>query len=214
MGRPLFIVFEGIDGSGTTTQSELLAFHLTRLGHQVVRTREPGGTPLAERIRHLLLDCESGNMHLLTELFLYAASRAQHVSELIIPSLQAGIPVICDRFIASTLAYQGYGRMIDLEVIKQVNDIAVRGCAPDVTIFLDLPVEIAAVRRRKRGHPQDRLEAAGDEFQERVLQGYRKIAVQYPKTSLVMDGDMDPDKLAETIQKELLMHWPCFPYSV
>lgn len=212
LGRPLFIVFEGIDGSGTTTQSDLLARYVTQLGHPVLHTREPGGTPLAERIRHLVLDGENESMQPLAELFLYAASRAQLVGELIMPALETGTAVICDRYTASTLAYQGYGRQLAVDVVLQVNQIAARGCTPDATVYLDLSVSIASARRRSRGLPEDRLEAAGDEFQERVLMGYRKIAAQHPETALVMDGALGPEELAEAIRKELARRWPRFPY--
>lgn len=214
MARPLFIVFEGIDGSGTTTQSQMLASHVAQLGYPVVHTREPGGTPLAERIRRLVLDRGSEDVHHLAELLLYAASRAQHVGEVIAPSLQAGTPVICDRYVASTLAYQGYGRQLDLQVVLQVNAIAAGGCLPDATVYLDLPVAAAIARRRTRGLPEDRLEAAGAAFQERVLAGYRQLVAQDPDTTVVLDGGIGRNDLAQMIRQELTQRWPRFPFSM
>jgi dTMP kinase len=214
LARPLFIVFEGIDGSGTTTQSQMLASHVAQLGYPVVHTREPGGTPLAERIRRLVLDRGSEGVHPLAELLLYAASRAQHVGEVIAPSLQAGTPVICDRYVASTLAYQGYGRQLDLQVVLQVNAIAARGCLPDATVYLDLPVAAAMARQRTRGLPEDRLEAAGVAFQERVLAGYRQLVAQDPDTTVVLDGGIGRNDLAQTIRQELTQRWPRFPFSM
>lgn len=213
MSRPLFIVFEGIDGSGTTTQSQMLASHVVQLGYPVVHTREPGGTPLAERIRRLVLDRGNEEIHRLAELFLYAASRAQHVGEVIAPSLQAGTPVICDRYVASTLAYQGYGRQLDLQAVLQVNAIAAGGWHPDSTVYLDLPVAAAAARRRARGLPEDRLEAAGDSFQERVLAGYRQLAAQDPDTTVVLDARVGREDLAQMVQQRLMQRWPRFPFS-
>lgn len=213
MTRPLFIVFEGIDGSGTTTQSQMLASHVAQLGHPVVHTREPGGTPLAEKIRRLLLDRETGDVQPLTELLLCAASRAQHVGEVIAPSLQAGTPVVCDRYVASTLAYQGYGRQLDLQMVLQVNAVAARGILPDSTVYLDLPIAAASARRRTRGLPEDRLEGAGDAFQERVLAGYRQLAAQHPDTTLVLDGAIAKNELAQAIWRKLMQRWPRFPFS-
>ncbi len=214
MHRALFIVYEGIDGSGTTTQSKLLADYIQEeLGHPVVFTREPGGTPLAERIRALVLDPEAREMHCRAELFLYAASRAQHVQELIKPALQTGSPVICDRFTDSTLAYQGYGRNLDLGQVAKINDMAIESCSPDLTIYLDLSVEEARKRRQERASRPDRLESAGEELQERVCRAYRKIASQKPETSLVLDAAMGARELAAVIQSELRARWPEFPFG-
>ena len=212
--RALFIVFEGIDGSGTTTQSDLLATYIQEnLGIHAVQTREPGGTPLAEKIRCLVLDPEAREMHFSTELFLYAASRAQHVEELIKPALQAGTPVICDRFTDSTLAYQGYGRGLDIGYIAQVNGMAAGGCIPDLTFYLDVPVEVARERRRQRESRLDRLEAAGDDLQKRVCRGYKKIACQKPGESLILDATRSAGKLAAEVLDELRARWPGFPFG-
>ena len=212
MHRAIFIVFEGIDGSGTTTQSKLLASYMEEeLGIPPVYTREPGGTPLAEKIRDLVLDPDNEEVTPETELFLYAASRAQHVDRVIRPAFQGGKPVICDRFTSSTLAYQGYGRGLDLEMVLKVNAWAVRGCWPDTTIFLDLPVGEATNRRRNRVGRPDRLEEAGNEFQEKVKRAYLEIASHNQENSLVLDATLSCQELAEKTRAELWARWPKFP---
>tara|TARA_Y100000588_G_scaffold288567_2_gene306978 strand:- start:883 stop:1527 length:645 start_codon:yes stop_codon:yes gene_type:complete len=214
LSTPLFIVFEGIDGSGTTTQVNWLKDNIETINcAEVVVTREPGGTPLAESIRQLVLDPEAAEMHFKTELLLYAASRAQHVHELILPELQAGRPVLCDRYIASTLAYQGYGRGLDLSMIKKINEMVVGDCLPDLTIYLDLPVSVASQRRQHREEPEDRLERAGDELQARVAQGYRELAAEQHTSSLLLDGTMSEENLAKEIHRQLSTRWPSFPFK-
>jgi len=204
----LFIVFEGVDGSGTTTQAELLARFLEELGHAVVLTREPGGTPTAERIRELVLNPELRETTHLTELFLYAASRAQHVEEKIVPSLAEGKIVICDRFTASTLAYQAYGRGLDIELVEKINSYAVGDCCPDLTIFLELSIEEARQRRLRRAVAPDRLEEAGDRLQMAVARAYKEIAHQQADFSLVVDARPAPETIAESIFQELVERWP------
>ena len=212
VSRSLFVVFEGIDGSGTTTQCDLLASWVeTELGHPVVRTREPGGTPLGEAIRGLVLDPARGPVSDLAELFLYAAGRAQHSALLIAPALAAGKLVASDRYADSTMAYQGYGRGLDRAMVATVNRAAVDNCTPDATVYLDLPVELARDRRQRRGGRPDRLEAAGDELQERVRQGYLEIARANPNAPILLDGSMNPDHLAQRIRAELRSWWPQFP---
>ena len=205
-----FIVFEGIDGSGTTTQCLLLAAHLDSVGIPVTLTREPGGTPAAEQIRNLVLDPKLGEISHMAELFLYAASRSQHVEELIIPSLERGEVVICDRYIASSLAYQGFGRGLDLGVVSQVNQLAVGECCPDLTIYLDLPTEVARTRRDQRGGEVDRLEQLGEGLQERVARGYREIAAGEEK-ALVFDARLTKERLALSIRDALRERWSWFP---
>lgn len=214
MSNPLFIVFEGIDGSGTTTQvGRLKEFVENECGAEVVATREPGGTPLAERIRQLVLDPDVEGMNYKTELLLYAASRVQHVHERILPALQAGKPVLCDRYVASSLAYQGHGRGLDLPMVNQVNELAVGTCLPDLTIYLDLPVPVARQRRQHRADRPDRLEQAGDELQERVAQGYREVAAEEPAASLLLDATISEESLAKEIRRQLSARWPLFPYK-
>ena len=212
MHRPLFIVFEGIDGSGTTTQSRLLVnFLRSECSADVVHTREPGGTPLAERIRALVLDPNAEEMDFRTELLLYAAGRAQHVREIIIPALRKGTPIICDRFVDSTVAYQGYGRELDRAIIQQLNEIASMGCNPDATVYLDVTVDEAFRRRSGRNEAADRMENAGHQFQKRVLEGYRAQA-NNPKT-LLIDAMKSAEEVASDIRARLFSRWPGFPYD-
>ena len=213
MSDPLFIVFEGIDGSGTSTQCNALQRRIEQqFGYNVVTTREPGGTPIAERIRLLVLDPELSVMTPLSELLLYAASRAQHVRELIEPALRSGKPVICDRFTASTVAYQGYGRGLSLELIDQLNEIAVGGCRPDLTIFLDLPVEQAQSRCAQRGTERDRLEMVVTPLQEQVRAAYLEIAQNNADVSLIIDAAPTVHDVTDTIIAAMIDRWSCFPF--
>lgn len=209
LSRGLFIVFEGIDGSGTTTQCELLARNLEGWGCQVVRSREPGGTPLGEKIRHLVLDptAKVGDM---AEMLLYAASRAEHVREVIAPALHQGKTVVCDRFVASSLAYQGLGRDLGIETVWGVNQLAVGNCMPDLTVFLDIPLAEARRRRQQRGRRPDRLEREGDALQERVARGYREVTAENQEGTLVLDGTGAPENLAVQIENEIRARWPQF----
>ena len=209
VSRGYFIVFEGIDGSGTTTQSRLLASYLSEAGLPVTLTREPGGTPVAEKIRQLVLDPSLEGISPTSELFLYAASRSQHVEEVILPSFNRGDVVICDRYTASSLAYQGYGRELNLEKIKQVNRLAVGECLPDATIYLILPVEVAWARLRRRD-TADRLEQTGMALQQKVARGYQEIAKRDP-AGLVFDAQLKIDRLAKKIQDALRRKWSWFP---
>lgn len=179
--RGKLIVFEGVEGGGKSTQLQHLhqwlqaserVGHLQRQGHirEVVCTREPGGTALGTHLRRLLLD-QPGAMASESELLLYAADRAQHVAEVIRPGLDRGDWVLCDRYIASTVAYQGYGRQLDLALIHQLNDIATQGLQPDLTFWLQLPVDVGLARTRQRG-PADRMEQADLAFHQRVQAGF------------------------------------------
>ena len=212
MHKALFIVFEGIDGSGTTTQADHLCRHIEGLGFGVVRTREPGGTPLAERIRQLLLDpmqapCAAA------EMLLYAAARAQLVAEVIAPALRAGSPVVSDRFIASSLAYQGVGRRLGLEAVWEANRHAVAGVLPDLTVYLDVSVGVARLRRQARGEPPDRIELAGDDLQRQVAEGYRLLAARDPASWLPLDASAPGDVVAEDVRQAVHSRWPSFPYG-
>ena len=202
----LFLVFEGVDGSGTTTQVEHLCKFLKSRGHEVVRTREPGGTPLSERIRHLVLDPNWKETSFLTELFLYAASRAQHVEELIAPALDRGRIVVCDRFTVSSVAYQSFGRGLNRDLVEKVNEMAIESCIPDMTLFLRISVEEALRRRVRRAEQIDRLEEAGQFLQERVALGYEAVFKEDPN-AVVVDAHKDPDDIAQDIKKALLKRW-------
>ncbi|MBT3343263.1 MAG: dTMP kinase [Gemmatimonadetes bacterium] len=212
MKQPLFLVFEGIDGSGTTTQARRLYDRLHRDGHRPILTREPGGTPLAERIRALVLDPEAGQVDNITELLLYGASRRQHVTELIAPTLASGKPVISDRYASSTVAYQGVGRGLGVELATVVNDIAIGATTPDTTICLDLSVEHASERRRNRGGIVDRLEQAGDSLQQSVRDAYLAMAQADPERWYVLDAVAEAERLHQDIWTYLNNRYPNFPY--
>ena len=222
MYRGHFIVFEGVDGSGTTTQSHILASYLREAGFPVVLTREPGGTPIGERLRCLVLDPRQEAISHVAELFLYGADRVQHVKEVIQPSLNQGKIVICDRYIASSLAYQGYGRGLDLKMIEQVNNLAIGKCLPESTVYLDIPVEVAWGRISRQWNlfcqgdsrsprAEDRLEEAGGEkLQRKVARGYKKIA-ESDESALVFDARLGIDQLAKEIRNALRERSPWFP---
>jgi len=194
-GEPvgLFITIEGIEGSGKSTQMGLLKGYLEGKGMGVVAIREPGGTPLGERIRSMLLNAEGEGMTPLAELFLYEASRAQLISDVIAPALEAGVAVICDRYTDSTLAYQGYGRGLDKGEIELVNTAATGGLAPALPLLIDLEVEVGLKRAwsrisAKTGLKEDRFEKEEVAFHRRVRQGYLEIAGKEPGRVRVVDG--------------------------
>lgn len=199
--RGKFITLEGPDGAGKSTQVKLLAQYFSSRGLKAVVTREPGGTPVAEKIREILLNPENQEMTNRTEVLLYAAARAQHVEELIEPALTAGEMVICDRFIDSTLAYQGYGRGWDLDFLQKVNQIATGGWEPDLTILLDVPSELGIGRiygNRKSGG--DRLEQQDFDFHRRVRQGYLELAEKFPKRIKVVSAQEPVDVVWQVVQ--------------
>jgi dTMP kinase len=187
----MFITFEGIEGSGKTTQQRLVAEALRANGQTVVITKEPGGTPLADRIRAILLD-SANVIDPIAEVFLFAASRRQHTTEVIEPALKRGEVVLCDRYADSTLAYQGFGRLIDLDRLRVLNDWATDALVPNVTLLFDLPEETGLRRAvsRNADAPQDegRFEAEDLRFHRRVREGYLSMAVAEPKRFRVIDA--------------------------
>jgi len=188
-----FITFEGIEGCGKTTQLQLLARRLEKEGHMVTVTREPGGCPIADQIRNILLDAGNRAITPLTELLLYAAARAQHVSEVVAPALAAGRIVLCDRFTDATIAYQGYGRQLDLAVISQLNHLATAGLRPELTVLLDCPADIGLKRAIARinsaqGAREERFELESLRFHQEVRNGYLQLAHQEPERFVVIDG--------------------------
>jgi dTMP kinase len=188
-----FITFEGPEGCGKTTQMKLLANYFTEQGSPVVLTREPGGCPIADKIRQVLLDAANSSMVPLAELFLYAAARAQHVSEIITPALDAGKIVLCDRFTDATVAYQGHGRQLDHALIEQLNRLATGRLRPHLTILLDCPVEVGLRRALARidattGAKEERFEQESIQFHQRVRAGYLQLAAAEPERFVVIDG--------------------------
>jgi len=200
----MFITFEGPEGSGKSTQQQRLAAFLRERGRTVVVTKEPGGTPLADRIRAILLDSASV-IDPIAEVFLFAASRRQHTTEIIEPALARGEVVLCDRYADSTLAYQGFGRLIDLDRLRALNDWATDALKPHVTLLFDLPEETGLRRARSRNAdaPQDegRFEAEDLRFHRRVREGYLAMATAEPGRFAIIDADGTIDEVfARTLE--------------
>ena len=195
----MFITFEGLDGSGKTTQAARLADRLKAGGKDVVFLREPGGTVVSEQIRDMLLDKQHLELRQKTELFLFSAARHQLVEQVICPALRAGNAVICDRFYDSTTAYQGYGRGLNLNEVKSINMIATSGTTPDLTVLVDVQLEEIQRRRRVAGVTDDRMELSGVEFYKRVRDGYRALAAEEPKRIVVINGMQPVDVIHNDI---------------
>jgi dTMP kinase len=195
----LFVVLEGGDGAGKSTQLARLATWLTEAGHEVVVTYEPGDTVLGATLRKLLLDHASGDVSPRAEAMLYAADKAQHVYELVRPALDAGKVVVCDRYVDSMIAYQGAGRVLDVAEVRQLTDWATNGLLPDLTVVLDVPVERALGEKVDL----DRLEAAGTEFHERVREHFLDLAAQDPGRYLVLPGREDRDAIEAAIRERV-----------
>jgi dTMP kinase len=180
-----FISFEGIDGCGKTTQVKLLEEHLNKKGYDLLVLREPGGTKVGEKIREILLDREN-LIFPVTEMLLYASSRAQLVEEKIIPALSKGQIVIVDRFVDSSYVYQGYARGLELDKVRIVNEIATKGLFPDITLYIDITPEEAV--KRRRGKRADRLEGEDYEFHKKVREGYLELVKEFPDRFILIDG--------------------------
>jgi len=200
-----FITFDGIEGCGKTTQLRLAAAWLQRRGIPVLATAEPGGTPLGLKIRELLLNRRSWEVGAEAELLLFAAARAQHVTETIIPALQAGRWVLCDRYADATLAYQGFGRGIDFGSIKWLNEFSSRGLEPELTVLFDLPAEAGLRRARKRAEQsapdsaEDRFEQEEINFHHRVRDGYLKLAGEAPQRFRVVNASGTPEEIQRDV---------------
>lgn len=195
----VFITFEGVEGSGKSTHIALLASYLQEQGYAVCLTREPGGTKIGERLRHLILDLQHSEMDPKTELFLYLASRVQHLAEVIRPALIEGRIVLCDRFTDATLAYQGYGRALKPAAIRPIVNYAAQGIQPDLTFLLDVAVQEGLRRLQGRGLP-NRLDAEAAHFHESVRKGYLALAHREPKRFRVVSTQ---GKI-ETVQAKIL----------
>jgi dTMP kinase len=191
-----FITFEGIEGSGKSTQARLLA---EALGPEVLLTQEPGGTPLGRGIRSLLLDPRDELVDPMAEALLYFADRAQHVAERIRPALAAARLVICDRYVDSSLAYQGYGRGLSLDALRVLAEVATGGLRPDLTLFLEVPIETGLRRIARRGEV-DRLESERREFHERVLLGYHALIAADPERFVRVPGTGTTEAVAHRVR--------------
>ena len=201
--RGAFLTVEGLDGSGKGTQIERLTDALDRWGYEVVHTREPGGTPIGEKIRNILLDRENAGMSPETEALLYAASRAQHVREKILPAVAAGRVVLCDRYLDSSVAYQGGGRQLGIDEVLQINAPAVKDAMPDLTVYLDLDHH-ESLRRRCAASEPDRMEMEADSFHARAEAGYHELIARDPDRFVVVDAGKTRDEIAAEIQEKVL----------
>lgn len=198
--KGIFITLEGPDGAGKSTQIENIKSYFENAGREVVVSREPGGTPISEKLRNIVLDNGNAEMDDITEMFVYAAARAQHVSEKIRPALDKGSVVVCDRFVDSSIAYQGYGRNLG-DQVGEVNRYATCGLEPDVTFFMDLDPEIGRSRIGK--DVRDRLEQQKLDFHYRVYEGYKAICEKYPERVVRIDATRTIDEIKEDIYSKL-----------
>ena len=199
MRNGIFLTFEGPDGSGKTTISKYVAEELLKMGYDVIYSREPGGIDIAEQIRDVVLNPKNTAMDAKTEALLYAASRRQHFVEKIKPALESGKIVICDRFVESSLAYQGCGRQIGIEEIYQINEFAIEGWLPDATIFLDISPVVGLSRIESRAN-KDRLDQETTDFHKRVYEGYQEVLNRYRDRIDVIDASLD----VETVKANAL----------
>lgn len=199
-----FITLEGGEGSGKTTQATRLCRLLTAQGYEVLHTREPGGTPVAERLRSILLDGSTEAIARETEALLILAARRQHVDHVIKPALIRGMIVVCDRFSDSTIAYQGYARGLDLKLLRAMNDWATSKLAPHLTILFDIPVAIGLRRRQGQGATQNRLDREAERFHKKVRAGFLTLARCEPRRIKVVDARHSPDFVAATVETFVL----------
>lgn len=199
----LFITFEGPEGSGKTTQIHPLADFLRSQGREVLTLREPGGTPISEQIRAVLMNLANTAMHPRTEILLFLAARAQLVEEVIRPALARGQIVLCDRYADSTLAYQGYGHGVDLQTLRQLLHFATGGLQPDLTFLLDVDPLIGLRRKRKEGE-WNRLDAYDESFHKRVQAGYRQLAQAEPQRWVIVDATQPPDAVQSDLRQHVL----------
>ncbi|OZV12601.1 dTMP kinase [Tissierella sp. P1] len=200
--RGLFIALEGPDGSGKSTIIKLIGNYLKDKGIEFVMTREPGGTLIGEEIRHIVLDEKNTGISDETEALLYAAARGQHVHEKILPSLKEGKLVLCERFVLSSLAYQGVGRGLGIEKVKAINDFAIRGVYPDLILFFHVDPEVT-LERKTGNQGGDRLEQEGNDFHKTVYEGYMELLKLYPKNIKVIDATKSIEEVLEQSIKEV-----------
>jgi dTMP kinase len=208
-----FITFEGVEGCGKTTQIKLLSDLLAARGIRTLLTREPGGCPIADKIRAILLDAENRALSPLAELMLYAAARAQHVTEVITPALEAGKIVLCDRFSDATVAYQSFGRSIDRGIIDSLNLLACQGVSPDLTVLVDCDPSVGLERARRRieatsGPREERFELEALAFHNRVRAGYQQLAADEPDRFLIINGSDSIEEIFVTISTQVFARIP------
>jgi len=200
-----FITVEGPDGAGKTTQLQLLNDVLKEKGYNVMMTREPGGTRVGNEIRSLVLNPDFEEMKEMTEILLYAASRAQHVEELIRPALEAGTIILCDRFVDASLAYQGYGLGHPIDLVRQINDSATGGLAPDRTYLFDLTVTDSKKRMMDRG-ALDRIEQRDDAFRARVYEGFQQIAASDPERVQIVQANRSIEVIHQDLVEDVITY--------
>lgn len=203
MKKGVFITFEGNDGAGKTTICKAVTQRLMDLNYAVLYTREPGGSKIAEAIRTILLDVDNTNMDPRTEALLYAASRRQHLMDVVLPALEQKRIVLCDRFIDSSLAYQGIAREIGEQEIWNINQFAIDGYMPEKTIFLSVSVETGQKRMSGR-HAKDRLDLEVNSFHEKVRKGYQQLCEKYPDRICIIDAESDVDTVVKKVLDEVL----------
>lgn len=201
----MFITFEGPDGAGKTTQVQAFGKKLAQMGYDVLLTREPGGTAISDKIRGLILDPSHTEMADCTEVLLYAASRAQHVHEKVLPALSRGQVVVCDRFVDASIAYQGFGLGLPVHRIKEINDFATGGLVPDRTYLLDIPAEKGLSRLQAR-KGLDRIEQKEAGYHERVRAGFMKIASENPTRICLIDANRSIEEVSQDILEDF-MQW-------
>jgi dTMP kinase len=198
----MLITFEGIEGSGKSTQVELLSDYLAKEGHSVIKTREPGGTPFGEALRKVSLT-KNFRVFPLAELLVFMAIRAQHVEEVIMPALQDRKIVLCDRFVDATYAYQGYGRGIDLGIIETLNRLVTKGIRPNLTVLLDCTVSMGLKRKARDDASLDRFEKEALSFHRTIRNAYVKLAEEDPKRFFIVDGKGDVARIQGTIREKV-----------
>lgn len=195
----MFITLEGSEGSGKTSQIPALADALRGAGYAVLTTREPGGTPIGDQIRNILMNFKNTDMHPRTEILLFQAARAQHVERIIRPALAEGKVVVCDRYADSTMAYQGYGYQSDLNVLRTLLDFATGGLKPDLTLLFDVDVEVGLRRRQASGGEYNRMDAFQLDFYQRVRRGYLELAAADPARWVVLDASLSKAEVRENM---------------
>jgi dTMP kinase len=201
----LFVTFEGPEGCGKTTQLRLLADHLRELGYDVLTTREPGGTAISDKIRAILLDPANTEMRASSEFLLFSAARAQHVEQVIVPHLEKGGIVLCDRYADSSLAYQGYGHQLDPDMLRAITSFATSNLVPALTLYLDLPVKVGLERKTGgAGDAWNRMEQKEIAYHERVRAGYLEMAAQEPARWTIVDARGSIDQVQVAIRDSLV----------